>query len=126
MGLLKTLFTWWDGPTVGTRWMTARFGREVGRDAEGNIYYASKDGERRWVIYNGDNEASRVPPEWHLWLHKTVASPPSEVPPPVKSWEKDWQPNPTGTAGAHAPLGALQHGGRRARATGDYEAWAPE
>lgn len=126
MGLLKTLFTWWDGPTVGTRWMTARYGREVGRDAEGNIYYASKNGERRWVIYNGDNEASRVPPEWHLWLHKTVASPPSEVPPPVKAWEKDWQMNPTGTAGAHAPSGALHMGGRRARATGDYEAWAPE
>jgi NADH:ubiquinone oxidoreductase subunit len=126
MGLLKSLFTWWDGPTIGTRWMTMRQGVEVGRDHEGNVYYRSKTGDRRWVIYNGDNEASRVPPEWHLWLHKTIQSPPSEVPPVVKSWEKPWTPMATGSADAHAPSGALQRGGRRARATGDYEAWTPD
>jgi NADH:ubiquinone oxidoreductase subunit len=126
MGLLKSLFTWWDGPTIGTRWMTRRHGVEVGRDLEGNIYYASKAGDRRWVIYNGDNEASRVPPEWHLWLHKTIDTPPSKAPPSVKSWEKPWVPNTTGGADAHAPSGALQRGGRRARATGDYEAWTPD
>ena len=125
MGLLKTIFTWWDGPTVGTRWFT-RGGSEVGRDDQGNIYYATANGERRWVIYNGDNEASRVPPEWHLWLHKTTALTPSEAPFPARSWEREWRPNPTGSAEAHVPSGDLRMGGRRARATGDYEAWSPE
>lgn len=125
MGVLKTIFTWWDGPTVGTRWFT-RGAAEVGRDTQGNIYYSSGAGARRWVVYNGDNEASRVPPEWHIWLHKTVDTPPSEQPPAARSWEREWRPNPTGSEHIHVPSGDLRMGGRRARATGDYEAWSPE
>jgi len=32
----------------------------------------------------------------------------------------------TGTAHAYRPAGALEQGGKRAAATGDYEAWSPE
>ena len=101
-------------------------GIEVGRDDLGNVYYRSKKGDRRWVVYNGDVEASRTPPEWHMWLHRQVQSPPSEKPLPAKSWEKPWRPNATGTVEAHAPSGSLNASGIRARATGDYEAWVPE
>lgn len=126
MSFLKMLVTWWDVPTFGT-WLTTRLsGVEVGRDDEGNVYYTSKKGDRRWVIYARENEASRVAPEWHAWLHRQVADAPSEKPLPRKAWERDWTPNATGTAAAHAPSGALQMGGRRAKATGDYEAWTPD
>lgn len=129
MGLLDIL-TWWKGPGLGTRWQTSRYGREAGRDAEGNIYYSSpaRPGvpEKRWVIYNGTPEASRVPPEWHLWLHKTVDTTPAERPMRPRVWEKPWQPNLTGTTRAHTPSGSLMATGKRARATGDYEAWTPE
>jgi len=40
--------------------------------------------------------------------------------------EKLAVPNMTGTALAYRPPGALEKGGQRAAATGDYEAWAPE
>ena len=31
---------------------------------------------RRWVLYRrGPVEASRVPPEWHAWLHYTTEAP---------------------------------------------------
>lgn len=120
---LSSIFTWWHGPGFGTRLSTWRTGAEVGRDDQGNVYYGSKAG-RRWVIYNGPPEASRIPPEWYLWLHKTVDALPSEVTPRV--WEKPWVPNLTGTPAAHAPSGALSVTGKRARATGDYEAWTPE
>ena len=128
MGLLSNIFTWWNGPGYGTRIMTRRTGREVGRDDQGNIYYRSGAGrtERRWVIYNGIPEASRIPPEWHGWMHKTVALPPTERPLTPRIWEQPWSPNPTGTATAHVPSGSLDAGGRRARATGDYVAWSPE
>ena len=43
-----------------------------------------------------------------------------------KIWETDYTPNATGTAAAYRPQGALERGGRRAAATGDYEAWSPE
>jgi NADH:ubiquinone oxidoreductase subunit len=40
-------------------------------------------------------------------------------------WEVDYTPNATGTAQAYFPQGALERGGKRARAVGDYEAWTP-
>ena len=63
MGFWSKTFTWWNGATVGTALFTRRFGDEVGRDDEGNIYYQDKkQPRRRWVIYDGNNDGSRVPP----------------------------------------------------------------
>jgi NADH:ubiquinone oxidoreductase subunit len=132
MKFLTKLFTWWDGATIGTSLFSAMNGEHVGTDAQGNAYYRSgrrKDTagrERRWVIYNGANDASRVPSEWHGWLHHSYdALPESHLAPP-KIWETDYTPNATGTVAAYRPQGALERGGRRARATGDYEAWTPD
>lgn len=124
MSILKRIFTWWDGATIGTQVWTKRFGKRVGEDSQGNVYYQSKEG-RRWVIYNGPAEASRVPAEWHGWLHRTTDILPTEADVPVRAWEKPHRPNLTGTAYAYAPEGAISEGGERARATGDYEAWKP-
>src|SRR3546814_10904407 len=68
MGILAKIFTWWDGATIGTAMFSAFNGEHVGTDAQGNKYYRSKkrgpDGrERRWVIYDGINDSSRVPAE---------------------------------------------------------------
>src|SRR3546814_3830130 len=93
VGLWKSIFTWWDGPTLGTQLHTRRFGRRVGQDAQGNVYYEAKKGGRRWVIYNGPAEASRVPPEWHGWLHRTTDVLPEDAPIQPKSWEKPHVPN---------------------------------
>ncbi len=127
MGLLNTLLravTWWNGQTIGTQVFTARHGVKVGEDQEGNVFYQSKDGVRRWVIYNGEAEASRVSPEWHGWLHHTWDRPPTEAPLPRKVWEKPHQENLTGTALAYAPPGSLRRPEPVARS--DYEAWQPE
>ena len=132
MNFLLKLFTWWDGATIGTSLFSAFNGEQVGTDAQGNTYFRSKtkkttDGrERRWVIYNGANDASRVPAEWHGWLHGSYDALPESHLPPAKIWEVDYSPNATGTAAAYRPQGALERGGRRARATGDYEAWTPD
>src|SRR3546814_7748484 len=81
---------------------------------------------RRWVIYNGPAEASRVPPEWHGWLHRTTDVLPEDAPIQPKSWEKPHVPNMTGTALAYAPKGSLSLAGERDRSTGDYEARSAE
>jgi NADH:ubiquinone oxidoreductase subunit len=49
---------------------------------------------------------------------------PSELP-PARPWQKEPVPNLTGTPAAFRPAGALERGGNRAAATGDYEAWSP-
>lgn len=129
MGLLKSIFTWWDGATIGTGLFTRRHGSKVGEDAIGNLYFQGgtdvHGNPRRWVIYNGSNDASRVPPEWHVWLHGTIERLPDEVLPPPRRWQAAPQPNLTGTREAYRPAGALEAGGKRAAATGDYEAWSP-
>ena len=130
MSILGNIFTWWNGATIGTAIFTSRKGEEVGSDAAGNRYYRSKNvkegqRERRWVIYDGANDASRVPAEWHGWLHGAGDDVPESNLPPPRIWEADYTPNATGTAQAYLPSGALERGGRRARASGDYEAWTP-
>ena len=131
MSFLGKIFTWWDGATIGTLLDSWRHGVEVGSDAQGNRYFRARkksaDGrERRWVIYHGSNDASRVPSEWHGWLHGAFDDVPESRLPPARVWETDYTPNATGTGAAYLPQGALQRGGRRAAATGDYEAWSPD
>ena len=120
------IFSWWNSATWGTLLTTWLRGRAVGTDAFGNRYYQTADGARRWVVYNGTVEASRVPAEWHGWLHHTFAEPPTQAPLPVKSWEAPHLPNMTGTDGALRPQGSLARSGIRPPATGDYQAWKPE
>ena len=119
------IFTWWDGATIGTRLYSWRKGSRAGEDHQGNVYFEGKDG-RRWVIYNGPNDASRVPAEWHGWLHHTFDDAPESFLPPPRIWELEHSPNRTGTAAAYRPSGAMEAGGVRAAATGDYEAWSPD
>lgn len=124
MNFLKSLLTWWNGCTLNTRFYTWRKGVKVGEDEAGNSFFETRDGVRRWVIFNGEAEASRVSPDWHGWLHHTFKEPPTEKPLAHKTWEKPHQENLTGTAMAYAPEGSLRSGNLTARA--DYEAWQPE
>ena len=132
MQFLKMLFTWWHGATLGTALFTSRRGRLIGTDEQGNKYYLDKKNQslngkvRRWVIYEGDVEASRVPPEWHAWLHYTVDTPPSEGIPKRNSWEKPHQVNMTGTSNAHKPKGSLLDDVPEAAEGVGYQAWKPE
>jgi NADH:ubiquinone oxidoreductase subunit len=123
MGLLAQIFTWWNGQTLGTRMLTWRSGSYVGEDALGNKFYQSKDGARRWVIFSGDSEASKVAPEWHGWLHHTWQEPPTEAPLPKKPWEKPHRENLTGTEAAYRPPGSILNA--QPRTVRDYEPWTP-
>ena len=122
--LLLEIFTWWNSQTFGTRVYTWWKGEFVGEDEFGNRYYRERGGWRRWVIYNGLVEASRVPPDWHGWLHYTHDEPLVDYTP--REWEKPHRPNLTGTPKAYRPQGSILSKGRRPVATGDYQPWKPE
>ncbi len=130
MAKLGNPFTWWNGATWGTILYGLRGKREVGTDHLGNVYYTggtdTHGWTRRWVIYAGANDASRVPPQWFAWLHHHMDDVPDRALPQPREWEKPPVPNMTGTALAYRPQGALEKGGERAAATGDYEAWVPD
>ena len=119
-------------PAHITYFTATRRGELVGHDALGNKYYRSskmRPGtklERRWVIYKGAPEASSVPPEWHGWLHYQSDAVPKDGEDSFRRpWQKPHQPNMTGTNAAYRPPGHLLQGGKRDKATGDYEAWTP-
>ncbi|KAA9005643.1 NADH:ubiquinone oxidoreductase subunit NDUFA12 [Histidinibacterium aquaticum] len=121
---IKRLFTWWDGQTFNTQFFTWRNGEKVGEDDQGNLYYRNADDSKRWVIFNGEVEGSRIAPEWHGWLHRTWDEPPTEKPLKHQPWEKEHLPNLTGTDDAYAPIGSIRRPQPAPRS--DYEAWTPE
>ena len=131
--MLKTIFTWWNGATVGIRFTMWKRGVFIGKDDYGNSYYEARDNsdsydqrKRRWVIYTGYAEASKVPAEWHGWLHHTFEEPPTVEPMLRRAWEKDHLPNLSGTVEAWRPKGSISRDGERPHAVGDYQAWRPE
>ena len=48
--LLRFLFTWWNGATVGTKLFTYLKGKKVGEDYFGNSYYESRD-KKKSLVY---------------------------------------------------------------------------
>ena len=127
MGWLANAFTWWNGASWGTSLVTRRHGKEVGRDEAGNLYFQNKDDPtRRWVIYAGSNDSSRVPPGWNAWLRGTIDELPDKGLPERRRWETDPAANLTGSGEAWRPAGSLSRPGVRAATTGDYSAWRPE
>ncbi|HEY1095813.1 MAG TPA: NADH-ubiquinone oxidoreductase subunit NDUFA12 family protein [Alphaproteobacteria bacterium] len=107
----------------------------VGTDELGNRYFVGKPRtgtkrDRRFVLYAnmaGDHgyDASQIPPEWHGWMHHQTNDLPQAQNPLRHSWQLPPQQNLTGTAGAYFPPGHALGGGKRDKATGDYDAWTP-
>jgi NADH:ubiquinone oxidoreductase subunit len=132
MSIVSEIFSWWGGNTWGTRLYTWRQGLLVGRDEYGNRYFRQRSGvgplgePRRWVVYQDLADASKVPPEWHGWLHYTVDTPPMAETYTPKPWQKAHVMNMTGTPQAWRPKGSILGRGVRAKATGDYKAWKPD
>jgi len=105
INFLKQIFTWWHRQTVGTFIYTLFMGKFVGRDQFGNKYYSDSKG-KRWVIYKNHVESSKIPPEWHLWIHFLTKKTPSDSLNKF-SWQKPYEENLTGTRRAYKPEGSL-------------------
>lgn len=105
-------------------------GQQVGIDQVGNRYFqkrktfGKKNHDRRWVIYKGFEEASKIPAEWHGWLHHRTDQLP-DLQQPFHNWQKPHLPNLTGTSLAYRYQNqnilypTLTHSSK------DYEPWRP-
>lgn len=87
----------------------------VGNDVFGNKYYQKND--RRYVVYKGIQEPSKVPPMWHAWLHHLIDEKPSYEQLEKHRWQKKHQPNLTGTKNSYSPS--------RKEVSSDYKSWRP-
>ncbi|MDA8869794.1 NADH:ubiquinone oxidoreductase subunit NDUFA12 [Rhizobiaceae bacterium] len=117
-------FTWWHTNTLATRFFTWRNGDKVGTDETGNTYYRSEE-NRRWIIYNGAVDPTRIPAGWHGWLHFRTDIAPSDEAYAARDWELPHKANLTGTMGAYRPKGALSNQTKTPDVAADYEAWSP-
>lgn len=110
----------------GLYFLTLFKGRFVGRDGLGNQYFErpGKFRTRRWVVYAGPPEASVIGPDWHAWLHHLTDAPLPDA--GTKAWQLPHKANLTGTPASYRPAGHDYMGGKRARASADYEAWSPD
>jgi NADH:ubiquinone oxidoreductase subunit len=111
------LLTWWQGRFVGT-------------DSFGNRYFEEKRPkagrrQKRWVLYKNKAEASKVPAEWHGWLHYTFLEPPT--PYDAKPWQKPHLPNMTQVRLAETSQGCPPHSSpiSNQKSPHHYEPWEP-
>ena len=100
--MFKQIFTWWNQQTIGTRIQTLLFGKLVGEDNNGNKYYESKSG-KRWVIYNGEIEATKIPNEWYSWMHFTNNKIENLHELKKYKWQKSHLSNQTGSKNSYHP-----------------------
>ena len=93
--------------------------KKIGADEFGNQYFLNKRG-KRFVIYNGIAEASKIPAQWHGWMHYNSDVAPIEINTHKFAWQKIHLPNLTGTKGAYFPKNSIQK-----NTSCSYESWKP-
>jgi NADH:ubiquinone oxidoreductase subunit len=129
---LLQFFTWWNSATLSLRLFTWWRGEFVGEDELGNRYYRAPSAvprsipERRWVIYNGYAEGSKVPPGWWGWMHHRDPLPPTAGGYRTMSWQEPHLPNLTGTPAAYRPTGSILNPRPEAQGEPAYQPWSPE
>ena len=116
--------------SLGTKIYTWLNGNLVGEGNKGNKYFCnSKDFKdvkaKRWVMFKDEIEASNIPPHWHAWLHKSIKDPPINYSPKYK-WQKDHEPNKTGTSEAYFPSShPLSKNYDPEKKQEEYKSWTP-
>ena len=121
INFLKQIFTWWHKQTLGTFIYTLFAGKLIGSDQFGNKYYSNSKG-RRWVIYKDNIESSKIPPDWHSWIHFLKINKPSNEEKKFL-WQKQYEENLTGTTRAYKPEGSLTSDLKKNMKK--YETWKP-
>jgi NADH:ubiquinone oxidoreductase subunit len=84
------------------------FCKHVGTDQFGNRYFVGNKKNylgqnKRYVLYKGIRDGSKVPALWHAWLHYSSHDLPSDKPQLDHDWQIDHVQNITGTKAAYHP-----------------------
>ena len=122
--ILKEIFTWWHNQTVGTRIWSFLNGYKVGEDIFGHVYLRNKNDTKRWVLYDGDVDSTKVPPEWNAWLRYT-----SNIIPTLQkkyAWEKEHKKNQTGSKNLYNPSASVLNSSNNKKKKSEYESWSPK
>ncbi len=94
------------------------FSKKIGNDEFGNAYYENSE-KRRFIVYKGCPEPSKIPAQWHGWIHYNTDVAPVNIKTNKFSWQKIHLPNLTGTKHAYKPKDTI---GKAKR----YQSWQPK
>ncbi len=97
------------------------FGKLVGRDESGNKYYENRKKDKRWVVYKGEINASKITSDWHSWIHHTSNIKPVEKNYNKYPWQKPHLENKTGTNELYKPNKIS----KKSKDFKKYETWKP-
>ncbi len=89
--------------------------KKMGQDEFGNSYYQNKSG-KRFIVYKGIAEPSKIPAQWHSWIHYYHDIAPVNIRTNKYSWQKIHLPNLTGTKNAYYP---------KTKKSTPYQPWKP-
>jgi NADH:ubiquinone oxidoreductase subunit len=127
MNKLKNYFS---KNSIQTRLLTMFAGELVGEDYFGNKYFQEKllfckynRPLRRWVLYKGMPEASKIPAQWFGWLHFTYERPLRDQ--AKYDWIKPPQQNLTGTPESYYPSHQILKPDIAKIPPKRYESWQP-
>ncbi len=95
------------------------FNDKVGSDEFGNEYYENKNKKKKFVVYKGLPEATKIPSEWRVWIHSKTDKAPSNFKVKKFFWQKMHLPNLTGTSLAYKP-------NIKVKSKKTYQAWSPD
>ena len=121
--VLKKIFTWWNGATLGALFTIAKRGVFVGEDEFGNRYYEAKDEPRQLRrppaplgdlqgLCRGLEDPARLARLDAPHLRRAADHGAAEAP---RRGRLDHLPNLTGTPRAYRPQGSIARGGERAQ-----------
>ena len=101
--------------------------RKVGVDEFGNAYYLGYrtnylGHRKRYVIFKGADQTTKVPPMWHAWLHYLAneEETPQESQNKGFKWQKKHHPNLSGSKYAYDPKKSNN------RILTSFSAWQPK
>ena len=101
------------------------FCKQVGVDQFGNTYYLGSRKNylgkaKRYVLYNGIDDGSKIPAIWHSWLHYLSNDLPNKNLQEKYDWQIDHIQNLTGSKMAYDP--SLNNTAKKLES---YSKWMP-
>ena len=101
------------------------FYQHVGSDQLGNNYYQARSKnhlgrQKRYVIYRGIEDGSKIPALWHAWLHYSLKEAPIIEENQNYSWQIPHLQNMTGSKLAY------QHKPRKVQNSLSEQSWKPQ
>ncbi|MFM8186498.1 MAG: NADH-ubiquinone oxidoreductase subunit NDUFA12 family protein [Alphaproteobacteria bacterium] len=93
--------------------------KKIGSDEFGNEYFEHRN-KKRFVVYKGIAEPTKIPAEWHVWIHYMTNQAPVQINTNKYSWQKIHLPNLTGTLNSYNPNNSKSNSNNNST---HYEAW---